>query len=128
MRVMRRLPRSSRWRAQRKPETSTNLTYAAAEWSAGARLRYLPSAEDASSVRNPQTQIVGVDSYQIIDVFGSYQVNDSISLRAGIDNLFDPDPEIVGELPGINNNRGNTFPGFYDILGRRFWVGVNFNF
>jgi outer membrane receptor for ferrienterochelin and colicin len=79
-------------------------------------------------VRNSQTPIVGVDSYQIIDVFGSYQVNDSISLRAGIDNLFDPDPEIVGELPGINNNRGNTLPGFYDILGRRFWVGVNFNF
>jgi iron complex outermembrane receptor protein len=105
-----------------------NLTYAADEWSAGARLRYLPSAKDQSAVRNPNTAILGVDSYQLVDVFGSYRVRDSISLRAGIDNLFDPDPEIVAEFPGTNNNRGNTLPGFYDILGRRYWVGVSFSF
>lgn len=105
-----------------------NVTYAAGDWSAGARFRYLPSAKDASSVRNPVTQIRGVDSYQLVDVFGSYRIKDSVSLRAGIDNLLDPEPEIVGELPGINNNRGSTLPGFYDILGRRYWIGVSFSF
>jgi iron complex outermembrane recepter protein len=105
-----------------------NVTYAAGDWTAGARLRYLPSAKDGSAVRNPATRILGVDSYQLVDVFGSYRLRDSISLRAGIDNLLDPDPEIVGELPGTNNNRGNTLPGFYDILGRRYWIGVSFSF
>jgi outer membrane receptor protein involved in Fe transport len=105
-----------------------NVTYAAGDWSAGARLRYLPSAKDGSAVRNPATPIRGVDSYQLVDVFGTYRLKDAISLRAGIDNLLDPDPEIVGELPGINNNRGSTLPGFYDILGRRYWIGVSFSF
>jgi iron complex outermembrane receptor protein len=72
--------------------------------------------------------ILGVDSYQIVDVFGSYRFNDSISLRGGIDNLFDPDPEIVGAIPGVTNAKGFTLPEFYDILGRTFWLGVNFGF
>jgi hypothetical protein len=24
--------------------------------------------------------------------------------------------------------RANTLPGFYDILGKRFWVGASFSF
>ena len=61
-------------------------------------------------------------------MFGSVRIDESISVRAGIDNLLDPEPEIVGELPGVNNNKGNTLPGFYDILGRRFWIGASFSF
>jgi iron complex outermembrane recepter protein len=102
--------------------------YASGNWSAGMRLRHLPSADDASFVNNPQTTIEGVGSYTVVDVFGSYQFNDSISLRAGIDNLFDPDPEIVGRNPGVTNARGFTNPGFYDVLGRRLWLGVNMAF
>jgi len=105
-----------------------NLTYSAGDWSVGTRLRHLPSADDQSAVQNPATGIIGVDSYSLVDVFGSYRINDQLNLRAGIDNLFDPDPEVVGENPGFTNAISTTNAGFYDILGRRYWLGINFGF
>ena len=97
-----------------------NVTYAAGDWSAGAAFPLSAVCErwfrgSQSGDADPRRRLV-----QLVDVFGSFRVRESISLRAGIDNLLDPEPEIVGELPGINNNSGNTLPGFYDILGRRY--------
>lgn len=102
--------------------------FVSGNWGIGGRLRYLPSAEAASAVSNPNTTVQGVDSYALFDLFGSFTINDSISLRAGIDNLFDTDPEIVGRNPGVTNAQGSTLPGFYDVLGRRAWVGINVGF
>ncbi len=76
--------------------------------------------------KNTTTQ--GADSYQMIDAFGSFALSDKITLRGGIDNLFDFDPEIVGRTPGTTAARGTTSPAFYDPLGRRYYVAVEMNF
>jgi outer membrane receptor protein involved in Fe transport len=52
-----------------------------------------------------------------------------VTLRAGINNIFDRDPPLVDSangvsLPGYN---GNTFPQLYDTLGR-FFVDVTADF
>ena len=106
----------------------TSLNYSQGSWSLGTRLRYLPSADDQSIVNNPNTTLLGVDAYSIVDLYGSWRFKDTMTLRYGIDNLLEPDPEIVGENPGVTNAKGNTNPGFYDVLGRRFFIGLNFNF
>jgi outer membrane receptor protein involved in Fe transport len=51
-----------------------------------------------------------------------------MTLRVGVDNLFDEQAEIVGANPGVNNNAVNTNPGFYDLLGRRAFVGFQMEF
>ena len=35
---------------------------------------------------------------------------------------------VVGVDPGVNNSRGSTNAGYYDILGRRYYVGVRLDF
>jgi iron complex outermembrane recepter protein len=93
----------------------------------GVQWRYLPSIQDESAARNPGTRVFPVDAYQAINVFAGYAVNDKMDLRMGVDNLLDEDPLIVGAQPG-DNNAEVTRPDYFDILGRRAYIGVKFTF
>jgi len=70
-----------------------------------------------------------IDSYSYIDLFASYQLNDNFRFTAGIDNIFEEEPPVVGGEAGSTSfNSGNTFPSSYDVLGRIFKVGVRAQF
>lgn len=70
-----------------------------------------------------------IDSYDYFDLFGSYQVTDYATITAGVDNLFDKEPPVLGnDIGDTSSNSGNTFPSNYDVLGRIYKVGVNFKF
>ena len=49
---------------------------------------------------------------------GSYEINEKITLRGGITNLFDKEPLVVG------GTAGNTNAGIYDIIGRSFFIAI----
>jgi iron complex outermembrane recepter protein len=104
--------------------TFTTLTYMADRWSVGLRHRFLPSIKSADAATNPNTTVQGAGGYSMMDMFGSYRVNDQVSVRGGIDNLFDRDPAITGRNPGSTAAVGSTMPQFYDVLGRRFFVSI----
>jgi iron complex outermembrane recepter protein len=106
----------------------TTLSYMRDDWSVGLRMNYLPSIKNAAYATNKATTAEGAGSYSNFSAFGSYAFSDQISLRGGIDNLLDTDPEIVGRQAGVTNAMGSTSPGFYDVLGRRYYVAVEMNF
>ena len=64
---------------------------------------------------------IDLKAISYIDLSGIWNVTERVEVRAGINNLFDKAPPIVGNGagPSINGN-GNTFPGMYDALGR-YW-------
>jgi iron complex outermembrane receptor protein len=96
----------------------------------GVRWFYLPEVKDQAALR-PPTNLLGTGSYSRYDLFAGYQINDRISLRGGIDNLLDEEPRIIGANPvgaQANNNGGVTNAQYYDILGRRAYVGVKMSF
>ncbi len=66
---------------------------------------------------------LGARSY--IDLSLAWRVNRRIELRAGVNNLFDVDPPIIGTdfQAGIATN-ANTYPGAYDALGRWLFIGL----
>ena len=69
-----------------------------------------------------------IKSYDYFDLAGTVKVLDGVSLRAGINNLFDRDPPAFYEGQNSAFGNGNTFPGFYDALGRRIFVGLTAEF
>jgi len=105
-----------------------NVAYALRDWNVGINWRHLPSVRNAAYATNPTTTIQGAGSYSLFDLSASLNVTQTVALRLGIDNLFNRDPEIYGANPGVTNARGSTQPGFYDVLGRRAYVGVKLNF
>ena len=93
----------------------------------GLQWRYLPDIKDESAARNPATTVFPVDSYQSLNLFAGYVVNDKIDLRMGIDNLLDEEPLIVGAQPG-DNNAEVTRADYFDVLGRRVYIGIKMSF
>jgi len=104
--------------------TFTTVTYAADRWSLGLRNRFLPTIKSADSATNPISTVQGAGGYSMMDLFGNYRVNDNVSVRGGVDNLFDRDPAITGRNPGTTNAVGLTNPAYYDVLGRRYFVSL----
>jgi outer membrane receptor protein involved in Fe transport len=56
----------------------------------------------------------------------TWQVMDNVSLRAGVNNVFDDDPQL--SLSAGTSGNGNTYPQLYDSQGRYFFFGVTANF
>ena len=105
----------------------TTLTWANPIGYLGLGWLHLPGARDGSVVVTPTSNIIGPGSYNEFNLFAAWKVTTSYELRAGIDNLFDTDPQVIGATPGTTNALGTTLPD-YDVIGRRFYVGVRARF
>ena len=64
--------------------------------------------------------------FHYFDLSGSWKVNDLVSLRAGMNNVFDKDPPLINSSY-VGTGLPNTYPT-YDLLGRHLFVGVTANF
>ena len=64
-----------------------------------------------------------IDGIHYFDLNGSWAVNDAISLRAGVNNVTDELAPVYA--PSIASN---TDPSSYDLLGRRYYVGLTARF
>jgi outer membrane receptor protein involved in Fe transport len=81
-----------------------------------------------STPEPPATAHLPAQNY--IDVSATWRFQDSFTVRAGVNNLFDLDPPIVGSLLGGADPRfnGNTYPVVYQALGRFVFVGLTADF
>ncbi len=153
----------------------TSLTYFKDDWSVGLRWRHLPDVITANRAKQnaliannaaaasgasgavplsytPFTD-VGIGAYDIFDMSFNWTVNETITVRGGITNLFDVSPKITGRTTGFepgtdltavcggapacvnptapvlaSTGAGITSPGYYDTLGRRFFIGMKASF
>ncbi len=70
-----------------------------------------------------------IGSYSYFDLAGVWNVNDHVRVNLTIDNLFDKQPPVVGNTIGnTGTNSGNTFPQFYDTVGRFYTLGATITF
>jgi iron complex outermembrane receptor protein len=93
--------------------------------------RYVSSVIIAAASPNPVLALpfepadyrLAARSY--IDLSLTWRVSNHLELRAGVNNLFDVDPPIVGTdfQSGVAAN-GNTYAGIYDALGRWMFIGI----
>ena len=77
---------------------------------------------------NPVDAHIGSQSY--FDLSAQMRVQDRITFRLGVNNIFDKDPPLVGSSAGGTNAlyNGNTYPGIYDPLGRYLFAGFTADF
>jgi outer membrane receptor protein involved in Fe transport len=93
------------------------------------------------------------EAYDVFDLSANWNVNETLSIRAGIDNVLDKDPVITGKTSGYpagttltsvcngalgcqnpgsyslgTSGQGTTSGGYYDVLGRRYFLGFKAKF
>ena len=112
----------------------TTFNYGNEGFTSSLRWRHLPSAVSEAQAQSttPLSLLGAQSSYDIFDLSVGYNLTKSIQLRGGIDNLLDTPPIITGARsaadPQPTTGQGVTNPGFYDTLGRQFYVGVKAKF
>lgn len=98
--------------------------------------RHVDSVSQEGTSSNPQLSNPGLSelnksfsSRDYIDLAASWAVTKQLTLRGGINNLFDKDPPIADSttLAAVFGN-GNTYPQVYDALGRRVFLNATFKF
>ena len=105
----------------------TTLRYTVSDGDIALMWRRLPSIRSAMYVTDPLTPFAGAASYNLFNLAGTWRLSDMIGVTLGIDNLFDRDPNRVGAGP-LDNGAGDTVPGYYDVLGRRYYGGIKLTF
>ncbi|ODT90225.1 MAG: hypothetical protein ABS86_04120 [Sphingobium sp. SCN 64-10] len=95
--------------------------------------QHLPAAKSIAYTSTPTTPFVGAPAYDLFNLSGTFTITKNATLRWGIDNLFDKAPPLVeynasttGLANGIGASPFNAY--FYDLNGRRFYVGASFKF
>jgi len=106
----------------------TTFRYSWDRLSLGVNWRYLSSIEDSAAANDPATPNLGTGSYSNFALNLNYALR-GYNIRFGIDNLFDEDPNNIGAVnPALDNNAASTSAGLYDVLGRRYFLGVDMQF
>ncbi|MFC5342611.1 TonB-dependent receptor plug domain-containing protein [Brevundimonas staleyi] len=94
----------------------TSLTWANGPFSVGARWRHVGEMRQFATTTD-------LDSADYYDLIGSWAINDTVSLRATVNNVGDEQPIVYS--PGV---QANTDPSTYDTLGRRYSIGLTARF
>jgi outer membrane receptor protein involved in Fe transport len=108
--------------AQYRWKLFTTIGYAIGPLSTRLSWRHLPSLPNIVPGALPNA------AYNELDLYGVWSLGDKLTLRAGVENLADAQPPVVGRIPGVSNNYGITDPTYYDVLGRRYFIGFTARF
>ncbi len=123
-----------------KYKVNTTLNYLVGPASVGVTWRRLPGVHSQTYAitggAGPAAGDFTVDtpSHDEVDLFGTWTFKQNYTLRFGVNNLFNADPEITGQTvanPGFSlasSGQGTTNEGLYDAIGRRFFVGLHAKF
>jgi outer membrane receptor protein involved in Fe transport len=68
---------------------------------------------------------VPVSSQYYWDIAGGYRFNETIELFAGVNNILDEQPPLIGFRAGGDSN---TQAQLYDTVGRRYFIGTTVSF
>ncbi|WP_209346981.1 TonB-dependent receptor [Pontixanthobacter sp. CEM42] len=122
---------------------TSRLTFVDGPLTTSFRWRHLSGVGDDDPTTD-YSQFNGVErinAYDLLDITLSFEVNENLTIAAGVDNVFDTLPQtptfdangIVsstnnGTLLGDNQEQANTYPSTYNVLGRDFFVSANIKF
>lgn len=102
-------------------KSTMNLAYKMGNWGFSGQWRYIGKVDD---IGVPDFEL---DSRNYFDLTTSYAFDEGLlegaTIRVGVINVADEDPVIYP-----SSQQANTDPTTYDVLGRRYFLNVNYKF
>lgn len=115
---------------------NTSFAYTLGPAMVGLNWRHLPKVNALNSVLAGNG--LATNAYDVFDLNTTYALPHGMQIRAGIQNLLDTQPAITGATSSVfllgnlstlgSSGLGTTNAGYYDALGRRFYVGLKARF
>ncbi len=114
---------------------TTRVTWKTGSTTLSLRARYLgelttdrivvPAARGESAPSEDSFTKANIDSYWYFDLTAGYRLTEDTEVTAGIRNMLDKEPPIVGSL---QQGGVNTIPATYDVQGRVMFAGIKTQF
>ena len=106
------------------PEYKHRMTFkwTADDFTAQLLWRYVGEVTDDDDDTDYTVETISGHNY--FDASGTYYISDNYRVTAGIDNLFDKKPPVIGG----NDEQANTYPATYDVFGRTYFVSFTATF
>lgn len=101
---------------------SFRTTYSTGPFSASLAWKYVGKVNDDDN--STDYVVEKVKSYSLFDLAFSYEATETLSFTAGVNNLFDKKPPLMGG----NNQQSNTYPSTYDVFGRQYFFSATARF
>ena len=101
---------------------SLNFLYRISSFDASSSLsvRYIDSVKDTNSI-NP----VNFGSYNYLDMNFSIDLVRDINFSFGMNNILDKNPPLNGRSINYVPGNANTYPSYYDPLGRYIYLNIS---
>ena len=102
------------------PDLKINL---GAKWSSGPISARVQARYTGAMGIYPGTSTIikGASSVTYVDLGGGWKFSDGFEIYAGVDNVFDQQPPLLGAALGGDSN---TDTSLYDVLGRRYFATI----
>jgi outer membrane receptor protein involved in Fe transport len=110
----------------------STFSYSVGPLTTSLQWQYKSAVKSQISVTDTTSNVTGAPAYNLFNLSVNVAVTSSASIRMGMDNIFNKAPPLIGvnlNADGRATLLGGTYDtGQYDVLGRRFYFGVNFKF
>ncbi len=104
-----------------KTRFNQRTTWNVGDWNVGYNWRYIGPTTVEADQGAPLPAYAKIKGFNYFDLNIGYQVLKNLKLSATINNAFNQQPPFIGTGVGPGaSNYGNTFPSFYDVIGRRY--------
>jgi outer membrane receptor protein involved in Fe transport len=110
---------------------TTNIAYTTGNLDLHLTWRWIEGTDNAypifiEATGQPETieAIPTIGSKGYVDLGAGYVLNDNVSVRLNVSNLFDTDPAFMAD----QGNQNNTDGGMYDLFGRSYQLSFSMRY
>ena len=104
-------------------------TWNVGDWTVGYNWRYVGKVIEEPGGTTYLPEFSSVKAYSYVDASVDWNATKNLKLKLSVANMFDKKPPLVGSTIGTTQtNSGNTFPSYYDVVGRYWTVGASLKF
>jgi iron complex outermembrane receptor protein len=112
-----------------KRKFNQRTTWTAGAWSAGYNWRYVGAVSEEPGGTDFLPAFARIPAYNYVDMNVGWNVSKMLRLNLSVNNVANKQAPIVGGSIGTAaTNSGNTFPQYYDALGRYVTFGASLRF
>ena len=101
----------------------TSLTYDVGPVDLNARWRYIGKMTDQTCTGKSTCTATSPAAVSYYDLTGSWRINQTFTVTGGVNNITDKQPPFFSSFV-----QANTDPSTYDVLGRRYFIGLKATF
>lgn len=104
-------------------------TWNVGDWTFGYAWRHMGKIIEQPGGQAFLPEYSSIKAFDYVDASVDWNVTKNLRLKLSVANLFDKKPPFVGSTIGTTSqNSGNTFPSYYDVVGRAYTLGATLKF